>query len=180
MTACQTGAGGRIKTHKWWSGALGEALVAATLLRHGLTPRPARRIGSHVPDWETNDFVIEVKTRNWTTSGTIGEKTLGSSLKYNAVPHVYKKPLLIVCVAYQEEEFTNGPNKIFGSDICPYRRSTLDFLRDVHHIDYVPFSKLVEYVGNKIPHRLELPQAVEVEHCGIPIWRTKYDSYPYH
>ena len=38
-------------------------------------------------------------------------------VKYQNVPELYGKPLKIVCVAYQEEELTNGKTKYFGNNI---------------------------------------------------------------
>ena len=59
------------------------------------------------PDWETEDAIWEVKTRNWSVPGTAGEKILGVPYKYSDVPELYGKPLKIVCVAYQEWECTH-------------------------------------------------------------------------
>lgn len=59
------------------------------------------------PDWECDDFVWEVKWRNWTTPWTAWEKILWTPLKYSEVPRLYWKPLKIVCVWYQEWEAKN-------------------------------------------------------------------------
>ena len=61
-------------------------------------------MNGYKPDWETEDGIYEVKTRNWTTTGTAGEKILGTPFKYADIPVLYKKPLYIVTIAYQEYE----------------------------------------------------------------------------
>lgn len=77
-----------------------------------------KQIAHFKPDLETDKYIIEVKTRNWTTSGTAGEKVLGVPRKYMDVPILYGKPLLIILVGYQEYEYSsNGKLDIFSNDI---------------------------------------------------------------
>lgn len=59
------------------------------------------------PDLECDDYVYEIKSRTYSTSGTAGEKILGVPLKYSEVPILYGKPLKIILVAYQEQEAVN-------------------------------------------------------------------------
>lgn len=59
------------------------------------------------PDLECDDFIWEVKWRNWTTPWTAWEKILWTPLKYSEIPRLYWKPLKIVCVWYQEWEAKN-------------------------------------------------------------------------
>jgi hypothetical protein len=59
------------------------------------------------PDWECDNYVWEVKWRNWTTPWTAWEKILWTPLKYSEIPRLYWKPLIIVCVWYQEWEAKN-------------------------------------------------------------------------
>lgn len=59
------------------------------------------------PDLECDDFIWEVKWRNWTTPWTAWEKILWTPLKYSEIPRLYWKPLKIVCVWYQEREAKN-------------------------------------------------------------------------
>lgn len=47
-----------------------------------------------------------MKTRNYSTPGTSGEKILGTPLKYIDIPKITGKPLFIVLVGYQEYEAT--------------------------------------------------------------------------
>ena len=83
---------------KAWSGILGEQLIRE-LYPDGWSPV---KLGGFKPDWETKDFLIEVKTQSWFTKGTAGEKILGVPVKYRNLPALYKKPLVIVCFARAE------------------------------------------------------------------------------
>ena len=102
------------------------------------------------PDWETPEYIIEVKTRNWTTSGTAGEKVFGVPYKYSDVPKLYGKPLLIICVAYQEWELTHIPKyNIFGTNVSENKRKQLELWKSMD-IHFVPFSKLYKDLSHNI------------------------------
>jgi hypothetical protein len=131
-----------------WTTLLGENLVRDVLLLRGENPRRPERKNGYNPDWETDEAMYEVKTRNWNVNGTAGEKVLGTWIKYKDIPDIYGKPLRIVCVAYQEEELTNGKTKYFGSNIDKKIRLLLDLAKS-WHIEYIPFSELVSNINYK-------------------------------
>lgn len=60
------------------------------------------------PDLESDEYVWEVKWGTWTTPWTAWEKILWTPIKYSEVPKLYKKPLRIVVVWYQEYQAKNG------------------------------------------------------------------------
>lgn len=125
-----------------WTTKYGEWLVREQFVRDNIPIWKPKKIKGLEPDWETPDYIIEVKTRNWTTSGTAGEKVFGVPYKYADVPDLYGKPLLIILVAYQEWECTNiDKYKIFGNNISPNKQKQLDLWRELG-IHFVPFSKL--------------------------------------
>jgi len=132
-----------------WTTLLGERLVYDVLKLRGENPRKPDAKGGFAPDWETDDFIYEVKTSNWWVSGTAGEKVFGTFVKYQDIPELYGKPLKIVCVAYQEEEFTNGKTKYFGENITKKTKQVLD-LAASWNIEYVKFSDLVLPVMSNI------------------------------
>lgn len=126
-----------------WTTKLGEHLVKNVYLSKGIfIKRPIQKNG-YRPDWETENEIIEVKTRSWTTSGTAGEKVLGVPYKYSDIPRIYNKPLKIVCVAYQEYELTYGNTQIFGTNISDEKKQMLELWKNMG-IEFIPFSKLVE------------------------------------
>jgi hypothetical protein len=123
-----------------WTTLLGEGIVFETLKKLGENPRKPENKNGYSPDWETDEYIYEVKTRNWTTSGTAGEKVLGVMYKYSEIPELYGKPLKIVCVAYQEHELTYGNTKIFGK-VCPSKKKFLDLAKSLN-IEYIKFTDL--------------------------------------
>lgn len=123
-----------------WTTRLGEQLVREHLERLGENPRRPSKKNGYQPDWETDSYIYEVKTRTWCTTGTAGEKVLGAMYKYSDIPKLYGKPLKIVCVAYQEYELTYGNTKIFG-DVGDTKGRILELAKEFG-IEYVPFSEL--------------------------------------
>lgn len=91
-----------------WSGPFGETLVRSLLDRNNiliLEPRELNVEGTVIqPDIETDTCFIEIKTRNYTTSGTVGDKIFAAPHKYREVCEKYKKPIYVVLVGYQEVE----------------------------------------------------------------------------
>ena len=128
--------------NKQWTTKLGETLVYEILKKKNENPRkPEKKNGFH-PDWETDKYIYEVKTSNWTVDGTAGEKVLGTWIKYQDIPELYNKPLKIVCVAYQEEELTNGKTNYFGENIKSKTKVILDIAKK-WNINYIRFSDLI-------------------------------------
>jgi hypothetical protein len=125
-----------------WTTLLGEGLVFEVLKLRGENPRKVVRKEGFEPDWETDEYMYEVKTSNWWVSGTAGEKVYGTFIKYQNIPELYGKPLKIVCVANQEEELTNGKTKYFGENITKKTQQILD-LASSWGIEYIKFSELV-------------------------------------
>ena len=132
-----------------WTTLLGERLVYDVLQLRGENPKKVVRKDGFEPDWETDDYMYEVKTSNWWVSGTAGEKVYGTFIKYQNIPELYGKPLRIVCVANQEEELTTGKTKYFGEDITKKTQQVLD-LASSWGIEYVRFSDLVLPVLNEL------------------------------
>lgn len=127
-----------------WTTKLGEQLVFDILELRGENPRKIKRKGGFEPDWETDDFIYEVKTSNWHVSGTAGEKVLGTFMKYQDIPELYGKPLRIVCVANQEYEFEHGKTPYFGEKVSQKTKQALDMARG-WGIEYMRFSDLVPH-----------------------------------
>jgi hypothetical protein len=123
-----------------WTTKLCEELVFSVLKLQGCNPRKIIKKDGFQPDWETDDFITEVKGRSYCISGTAGEKVQGVPYKYADVPEIFGKPLRIICVGYQEYECTYGKSNIFG-DVTPKRQEQLDLWKK-QGIEYVKFSDL--------------------------------------
>ena len=126
-----------------WTTLLGEKLVYDVLKLRGENPVKVEIKGGFKPDWETDEYIYEVKTSNWWVDGTAGEKVLGTWIKYQEIPELYGKPLRIVCVAKQEYEFEHGKVKYFGEHITPKTKQALD-LASMWGINYMKFSDLIQ------------------------------------
>lgn len=139
-----------------WTTKLCQDLVAEALSKLGRkNVRKTKQMQSSVrdknydPDLECDDYVYEVKGRNWTTPGTAGEKILGTPLKYGEVPRLYHKPLQIILVGYQEYEarkaFAFG-DLLDSSDQTQELKDSLAFYKK-QDIEYVGFTDILKQLG---------------------------------
>jgi hypothetical protein len=129
-----------------WTTLLGEKLVYDILKLSGENPRVVGRKGGFEPDWETDNYIYEVKTSNWWVSGTAGEKVLGTWIKYQNIPELYGKPLRIVCVANQEYDLEYGKIKYFGENVSIKTKQVLELAR-TWGIEYIKFSDLAASIN---------------------------------
>lgn len=125
-----------------WTTRVGEGIVHDILINKNENPRRPTKLCCYNPDWETDKYIYEVKTSNWTVGGTAGEKVLGTMYKYSDIPIVYNKPLKIICIAWQEHDFINGNTKIFG-DISENKKKFLDLAKTMD-IEYIKFSDFIK------------------------------------
>ena len=125
------------KTNQWTT-KLGELVVFSILYKLGYNPKIPEKKKNYKPDIETDKYIYEVKTRNWTTSGTAGEKVYGVPYKYASIPKLYGKPLKIICIGYQEYELTYGNTPVFN----------LDIEKDKEHYDLIEYykTKNIEFI----------------------------------
>jgi hypothetical protein len=133
-----------MKNNGNWTTKVGEGIVHDVLIKKGKNPRRPERLCCYNPDWETDEEILEVKTSNWTIGGTAGEKVLGTFYKYSDIPLVYKKPLKIICIAWQEHDFIHGNTKIFG-EISERKRKILNLAKSMD-IEYIKFSDFIKDV----------------------------------
>ncbi len=101
------------------------------------------------PDLESDEYVYEVKGRSWCTPGTAGEKILGVPLKYGELPRLYKKPLQIILVGYQEYE---AKEKFAFGDLLDKNNQTSELQESLafykeHNIEYVAFTDILKKIG---------------------------------
>lgn len=139
-----------------WTTSLCQNLVKEALIRLGqknvtstTLKKSSLRNKRYSPDIESDDFVYEVKGRSWTTPGTAGEKILGVPLKYGEVPNLYKKPLKIILVGYQEYEAKMGyafGNLLNGDDQTKELNDSLNYFRK-HNIEYIGFTDILKKIG---------------------------------
>lgn len=141
---------------KQWTTVLCQDLVMEALIklgrknvRHTEQVKSSLRDKKYDPDLECDEYVYEVKGRSWSTPGTAGEKILGVPLKYGELPRLYKKPLQIILVGYQEyearEKFAFG-DLLDKNNQTPELRDSLAFYKE-HEIEYVAFTDILKKIG---------------------------------
>lgn len=144
------------KDGKQWTTVLCQDLVAEALTKIGrknvrttTAKKSTLRNKKYDPDLECDDYVYEVKGRSWCTPGTAGEKILGVPLKYGELPRLYKKPLQIILVGYQEyearEKFAFG-DLLDKNNQTPELKESLAFYRE-QEIEYVAFTDILKKIG---------------------------------
>ena len=127
------------KNVKMWSSYICEFLVRMKLQYNGEIIQKPEIKNKYKPDLETENAIYEIKGRMWSVSDTAGEKILGVPYKYGDIPTLYKKPLIIVCVAYQEYE-ANIDFKLFNPPPGT-RKDMIEFWKQ-HQITFVKFTDL--------------------------------------
>jgi len=131
-----------------WTTKCGEKMLEDVLIRLGKNPRRLKQTrkgenGKHlVPDFETDDALYECKARTYTTSGTAGEKILGTPWKYSECHKLYKKPLYIVCMGYQEIE-AEKEFCLFKTDSV-VRKKILQCFENDANIKFIKFTDLLK------------------------------------
>lgn len=141
---------------KQWTTVLCQDLVMEALIKLGRKNvrktepmKSSLRDKKYDPDLECDKYVYEVKGRSWCTPGTAGEKILGVPLKYGELPRLYKKPLQIVLVGYQEYE---AREKFAFGDLLDKHNQTeelkesLAFYKE-QEIEYVAFTDILKKIG---------------------------------
>jgi hypothetical protein len=143
---------------KQWTTVLCQDLVMEALIKIGrknvrttTSKKSTLRDKKYDPDLECDNYVYEVKGRSWCTPGTAGEKILGVPLKYGELPRLYKKPLQIILVGYQEyearEKFAFG-DLLDKNNQTTELKDSLAFFKE-HNIEYVAFTDVLKKIGLK-------------------------------
>ena len=141
---------------KQWTTALCQDIVMEALIKLGrknvhktISMKSSVRDKAYQPDLECDEYVYEIKGRNWSTPGTAGEKILGVPLKYGELPKLYKKPLRIILVGYQEYEARHeyGFGDLLDKNIQTKElQESLEYFKK-HNIEYVGFTDILEKIG---------------------------------
>lgn len=139
------------KSTSQWTTLLGENIVCDVLKLLGhknINTKTKRKdvCKNIIPDIETHSGIYEVKTRNWNTTGTAGEKVFGVPFKYADVPRIYGKPLYIVLVAAQEEK--DNTQEIFSVP-TPAKKKIIDFYESMN-IYFIKFTDLLDKLNLKL------------------------------
>jgi hypothetical protein len=128
---------------KQWTTLTGQKIAEELLILSGskCVQKPVKK-GGFQPDLSTEDFIIEVKTQTYFTSGTAGEKILGTPLKYADIPSLYNKKLKILCLAGAEKEMRTKYNLFGDKNTESNRNKFIDFFK-ANNIEYISASKIL-------------------------------------
>ena len=132
-----------LKLDKQWTNRFGEYLCEEILILHGKTPFKPEKKNAYQPDVEAKCAIWEAKAQTYYTEGTAGEKILGCPFKYAEVPHLYGKPLRILCMGGAEKLSREKYGNLAGKCQSPQKRALLEAFR-VLNIEYVGFTDFLE------------------------------------
>ena len=125
-----------LKLDKQWTNKFGEHLCEEifTLLGKQVT-KPVNK-QHYQPDAEVDDAILEAKAQTFFTSGTAGEKILGSPFKYAEVPQLYGKPLKILCMGGAEKVCRESYGNLPGEKSSAQKQKILECFREIG-IEYI-------------------------------------------
>lgn len=135
-----------LKLDKQWTNRFGEYICEEIMiLLEKNVSKPIKK--EHLqPDWETTDFMLEVKTQTYLTSGTAGEKILGTPFKYAAVPRLYSKPLKIICLGNAERLSRENYGNLVGEKMNEEKKKIIDFYKNELKIEYIGVTDLLKEI----------------------------------
>jgi hypothetical protein len=148
-----------LNLNKQWTNKWGEHIVEEIYALMGENGTKPIKINRNHPDLEINDFIIEAKAQTFFTSGTAGEKILGTPFKYCEVPKLYKKPLKIVCVGGAEKVCRQEYGNLPGPRQSMTKHEFLKFFKE-NGIEYVAATDLLMKTANVTT---EVPEADQEE-----------------
>jgi len=122
-----------LKLDKQWTNKFGEHIIEELYMLLNISINKAKKINKLLPDFETEEFMIEIKTQTFFTSGTASEKIIGSPFKYADVPLLYNKPLKIICIGGAEKALTefdiiNCSSETKKKFLQIYRENGIEFM----------------------------------------------------
>ena len=126
-----------LKLDGQWTNKFGEHIVEELYALQGETvTKPLKKV-NYQPDSEISGAILEAKAQTFYTSGTAGEKILGTPFKYAEIPSLYKKRLIIVCMGGAEQLCREQYGNLVGVKCSPEKKIFIDFYK----------SQGIEYIG---------------------------------
>jgi len=132
-----------LKLDKQWTNKFGEHLCEEIYTLIGKKVSKPVKKKNYQPDCQTENFIIEVKTGTFHTSGTAGEKILGCPFKYCEVPDLYSKPLKILCIGGAEKVCREQYGNLDGLKCSIQKKKFINFFKD-NNIEYVGITDILK------------------------------------
>lgn len=125
-----------LKLDKQWTTKFGEHLCEELFTLMGKNVSKPANKQHYQPDSEVDDAILEAKAQTFYTSGTAGEKILGSPFKYADVPQIYGKPLKIICIGGAEKVCRENYGNLLGEKMSSQKKKILDCFHEIG-IEYI-------------------------------------------
>jgi len=125
-----------LKLDKQWTNKFGEHLCEEIFTLLGKQVSKPVNKQHYQPDAEVDDAILEAKAQTFFTSGTAGEKILGSPFKYAEVPQLYGKPLKILCMGGAEKVCRESYGNLPGEKTSAQKQKILECFREIG-IEYI-------------------------------------------
>ena len=132
-----------------WTGPVGEYIAVALLAVAGKTVHPKKRYYHYDPtdkrtilsDGELDDYVLEVKSQTYYTTGTAGDKIPTAARKYAWVPRVSGKNVWVICLGKAEQ--IARTYRLFADHNAPEEDKAYQALDARFNIDYLAGTTLL-------------------------------------
>ena len=139
-----------LKLDKQWTNKFGEHLCEEIFTLLGKQVSKPVNKQHYQPDAEVDDAILEAKAQTFFTSGTAGEKILGSPFKYADVPLLYGKPLKILCMGGAEKVCRESYGNLPGEKTSAQKQKILECFREIG-IEYIGATDILKsLVGGSI------------------------------
>ena len=139
-----------LKLEKQWTNKFGEHLCEEIFTLLGKQVSKPVNKQHYQPDAEVDDAILEAKAQTFFTSGTAGEKILGSPFKYAEVPQLYGKPLKIICMGGAEKVCRESYGNLPGEKTSAQKQKILECFREIG-IEYIGATDILKsLVGGSI------------------------------
>ncbi len=136
-----------LKLDQQWTNKFGEHICEELFLLLGQEVTHPVKKNHYQPDLETDAAILEAKAQTFFTTGTAGEKILGSPFKYAEVPELYGKPLRIVCMGGAEKLCRDQYGNLAGPKCSTQKKKFLTFFEE-NRIEYVGATDILGSVLN--------------------------------
>ena len=145
-----------------WTGPVGEHIAEALLAVAGRVVQPKKRYYHYNPtdkrtilsDGELDDYVLEIKSQTYYTSGTAGEKIPTVARKYAWVPRVSNKKVLVICLGKAEQ--IARTYCLFKDPSAPAEDKAYQELDATFNIEYLAGTDLLTMAMSAIPNPVPL------------------------
>lgn len=134
-----------LKLEGQWTNKFGEHICEELIILMNGTFKKPIKIQNYQPDLEDEHYIWEVKTGTYFTEGTADEKILGCPFKYADIPHLYGKPLKILCIGGSEKKCREQFGNLLGEKTSPQKNKFLQFFKE-NGIEFVGITDILKLI----------------------------------